>query len=184
MLRMLCRTNTSPLLHSCLSANTCLSQQSRLSARSRRISVALQWLCCWLLVAGFGGCGRSESGAGRYQTVLGVVTGRWTDTGRMSVRVVRGRGDSRTEQEIECVVTADSEVYLNERFAGLSEVSVDDKVQVFGYFDRTDARQFWVTLAYVTRPMEPAPFPRLAAPVTQPSSGPHQETSHAKSTSD
>lgn len=183
MLRMVRRTITSLSLHSCMSGHSCLSAKSRWSARSRRISVALQCLS-WLLVAGLGGCGRSESGAGRYQTVLGVVAGRWTDTGRMSVRVVRGRGESRTEQEIECVVTADSELYLNERFAGLSEVSVDDKVQVFGYFDRTDARQFWVTLAYVTRQKEPAPFPRLAAPVTQPTSGPHQETSHAKSTSD
>lgn len=127
------------------------------------------------------GCSRPRETGGSYLIFGGTVRERSPETGKLHVVVSEPRGSDWIGRTLECVVTSDSELYLNDRFTGLADVQERDSVQVIGYFDRNEQDQFWVTQADVTRPMPPPPVPVLSVPATQPAS---QENSNVQPSAD
>lgn len=121
------------------------------------------------------GCSRPQEKGGAYLVFGGTVRGVSPETGKLHVVISEPRGSDWMGRTMECVLTSDSELYLNDRFATLSEIQERDSVQVIGYFDRDEREQFWVTQAEVSRPVPPPPVPVLGAPASQPSSAPVQE---------
>ena len=122
------------------------------------------------------GCDRNVPPNYDYQSYSGVVLARLADSGRLKVQLARAaEGGSDTRQSLDVFVTHDSEFYLNDRFANLETLAVNDKIRLFGYFDQDDPDQFWVSLAYATRPTPEPPPPALLMPSSAPSSEPVEE---------
>lgn len=123
-----------------------------------------------MILLGCFGCSRQEPQT-EYQAFRGVVRALDVETGEVFVRADRPLEGWRPGRDISCVVTKDSETYINDRFSEVREIQVGDEVDVLGYHDRG---HFAVTLLSVTRPELPAPVPAFVAPATQPAARPKE----------
>jgi hypothetical protein len=115
------------------------------------------------LAAALTGCERST--APSYFSVLrGAVRSVNQETGELSVDAVRrtSRGESITTEY--CLLTKDSEIYINDRFASIGQLMIGDQVELIGCRDATaGVDRFHVTYAQINRPVPPAPPPLIAA---------------------
>ena len=132
----------------------------------------LMWAGTGALVAG---CERASSPS-QYQTLSGRVLARDTETRELSVSVRRRHPGEPVEQTVFCVVTDDSEVYINDMFSTLEALEVEDTIELVGRYDRDPQQErFVVSLAYVNRRLPPPALPDLPPPTTQPTTQPQHE---------
>lgn len=106
------------------------------------------------------GCNRDQVSP-RYETLTGVVTLWSADAGELTVRV---NAPSASPSERTCIVTKDSEVYVNDRLAGPDSIAVGDAVSVIGYRNAAarDDRVV-VSTARLERPLPPPSRPDFLA---------------------
>lgn len=101
------------------------------------------------------GCERAATPP-RYEVFNGSVVSRQTDTGALTV--ARPAARSAEPREVACIVTSDSEIYVNDRLSTIGEIRRGDAVEIFGYRDPNPRLAgFVVTVAYVTRGAEAGP---------------------------
>lgn len=129
--------------------------------------------CCGVGVIGLAamaaGCEPAPA-APHYKVLVGTVAASYPQTGELTVRVSTETPGVNQPKRVYCVVTRESEVYVNDRFASLDAIRIGDVVELVGYVDRDrQLAQFVVSLAYVRQPQPPAPDPAtlLAPPATR-----------------
>jgi hypothetical protein len=117
------------------------------------------------LAAGFvllAGCAARRP-ASRHEAYTGVVEYVRPDAGQLTVRLARVPGEE--DQRLACLLSSDSEVYINDRFSRVEEVLVGDVIEFFGVHDPDPrAERFLVALAHITRTEPPAPEPTFTSP--------------------
>lgn len=115
----------------------------------------------------------------RYSVVVGKVVACHTETGELSVRAPRRTAEGTADQTVYCLVTDESEVYVNDKFSSMQEIQLGDTVEVIGYRQRDpQLERFVVSIAYFDRPLPAAPSPVLppaSAPATQSTIDPQSE---------
>jgi hypothetical protein len=100
------------------------------------------------------GCGRAPS-TQHYKAISGSVMGCKPDTGEVIVRVM---GRDAVYQDVVCQVTRDSELFINDRLAGIEEIRLGDTVDLIGYNDvSASIARFVVSSASVVRDSTSAP---------------------------
>jgi hypothetical protein len=114
--------------------------------------------------AGFlGGCERSATPS-YFSVVRGAVKSVNHETGDLSVDARRRTSRGEIVISEYCLLTKDSEIYINDRFAPISQVLIGDQVELIGCRDTTmGVDRFHVTYAHFNRPLPPAPPPLVAA---------------------
>jgi hypothetical protein len=109
----------------------------------------------------------------------GKVVASHADTGELSVRVSRRMPTGPSEETIYCLVTRDSEVYVNDKFSSIEEIQLGDTVELVGWWDRSQQlERFVVSFADFDHPLPPASQPALvpaSAPATQSATDEHQQ---------
>ena len=76
------------------------------------------------------GCDRDSRGQ-QYETETGVVTQRYTNTGEIAVSSDRPRNAERPF--ISCIITRDSEIYVDDRLSSIEDVRIGDRITMVGY---------------------------------------------------
>ncbi|MBL8881039.1 MAG: hypothetical protein JNG88_18135, partial [Phycisphaerales bacterium] len=96
-----------------------------------------------------------------YEFLQGTVSAVHVDTGEISVEFVTP-GTNRT-RVLSCVVTRDTELYLNDLATSLARIAPGDAIQVIGVRE-PDPRleRLAIATAYVAREEPAAPVPPLA----------------------
>jgi hypothetical protein len=124
----------------------------------------LAWLTAALTA--FTGCGR-QSSSPRYETLVGQVLSIQAETGELTARVMTP-SMAESAPTLHCVVTRDTEIYVNDRAASIRDVSVGDRIELVGY-RAPDPRvaSFVVSFAFVDHPLTWPPPPEL-----EPAAGP------------
>ncbi len=89
-------------------------------------------LACAIAVIMLSGCDR-ESRRQDYRTLTGVVTERRPDTGELS-GPFKAPGE-REPSIVSCLMTRDSEVYINDRLGSIEDVRIGDRIAVIGYYE-------------------------------------------------
>lgn len=114
------------------------------------------------------GCERQRQ-VNRYTVLAGKVVACHPDTGELSVLAARRTAAGPTEQTVYCLVTDDSEIYVNDKFSSIEEIQLGDTVELIGYRDsEPQLERFVVSFAYFDHPLPPPPRPELtpaSAPV-------------------
>lgn len=101
-----------------------------------------------LVMAVFTGCDRPAP-MHRYLVLAGVVSATAPDTGELAVLVAKKSSNGTRDEPIDCVVTKDSEVYIDGRFAQAGEIELGDVVTLVGYYDANPrTSRFVVSYAY------------------------------------
>jgi hypothetical protein len=117
------------------------------------------------------GCEDQLTTPNRYSVLAGKVLSCHANTGELTVRVSRRSAQGPTEETIYCVVTRDSEIYINDKFSSIEEIQLGDAVELVGYDDPNPRLQrFVVSFAYFDHPLPAPPPPELvpaSAPTTQ-----------------
>jgi hypothetical protein len=116
------------------------------------------------------GCSR-KSPQSEYQAFGGTVRAIDVASGELFVRADERVRGWRPNRDVPCVVTKDTEVYLNDRFVQLADVWVGDQVELVGY---RDADHLVLSLLTVTRSQPKPPPPALPPQATQPASAPEE----------
>lgn len=116
--------------------------------------------CLTAGLATLGGCGRQASSQ-RYETLAGQVLSIQPETGELEARVMNP-STAESGQTIHCVVTRDTEIYVNDRASSIRDVAVGDRVELIGY-RASDPRvaSFIVSFAFVDHPLTWPPVPEL-----------------------
>lgn len=128
--------------------------------RPRATLLALVASCALLITA----C-EQEPGVPDYQALAGKVLATYPDTGELAIRTM----DNAADRTVACVVTGDSEIYVNDKLAALSDIQIGDPVEFIGYFDPNPRlEKFVVTFAYFEHTQPPPPRPDLTPVSTQP----------------
>jgi len=128
-------------------------------------------LCSYVAVAavalGAGGC-EARREPGHYSVLAGEVIACQPDTGELTIRGPRRTAEGPEEQTSYCLITRDSEIYINDRFSSIREIRPGDTVELIVRRDSDpqsgpDAglQRYVVAFAYVDRPLPPAPRPEL-----------------------
>ena len=110
------------------------------------------------------GCPR-QSDQKPYLVLTGVVKAINVNTGELLVHSERPSTGWETARDVLCLVTKDSEVYINSRFAPVNEAAARDAVEVVGY---REGDRFVVSTVNVTRPEPEPPPPKLSAAAAPP----------------
>ena len=112
-----------------------------------------------------------------YSVLTGKVIACHTDTGELNVRATRRTPQGPAEETVYCLITRDSEIYVNDKFSSIDEIQIGDLVELVGRHDpNPQAEQFVVSAAYLDHPLPPAPQPALlpaSAPVGPDATGEH-----------
>ncbi len=117
------------------------------------------------------GCS-NEPARYRHELLVGVVDAVQPETGRLVVRGPSPRGGTEEDVSVACLLTNDSELYINDKFSNFDAIRFGDSIEVIGY-RRADPppERLVVSLAYITRHEPPPRAPDLglavAAPATQ-----------------
>lgn len=123
------------------------------------------------------GCRREEP-AQVYVAFSGTVRAIDSETGELFVR-----GDARatgkpSDRSMPCVVTKDSEIYVNDRFASFGELQIGDAIEVVGF---RDAERLVICFAEIKRaqPVPPDPLASglLDPPASSPADRPREQSS-------
>ena len=107
-----------------------------------------------------------------YQVFSGTVKALDIETGELFIRPERAPHPWRFDRNIPCVVTKDSEIYMNDCFSGLGEIEVGDLIESIGYRDHD---RFILSLVSVTRNQSEPPLPELSPPTTEPAANTPKE---------
>jgi hypothetical protein len=106
------------------------------------------------LTALHAGCERNAPPS-PYEALSGVVTARDANTGEITLHVTGqqpGRHD--TDRTIACIVTRDSEIYIDDQLRPVSAVQAGDAAEIIG---RREPGRFAVSTVYIQREAGPAP---------------------------
>lgn len=116
-----------------------------------------------MLVVQLAGC-TEQPPEHHYSVLSGKVISCDAEIGELHVEVTGAANRKSKPDRIHCVVTQDSEVYVNDRFTTLREVHVGDAVELIGYRE-PDRRleSFVVGFAYFRQPLAPAVVPAIFA---------------------
>ncbi len=87
------------------------------------------------------GCGRGSHGQ-RYETETGVVTQRQTNTGEITVSSDRPRNAERPS--ISCIITRDSEIYVDDRLSSIEDVRIGDRIAMVGYREQEPGLEHFI----------------------------------------
>lgn len=103
----------------------------------------------------------------QYDVIQGAVAGVHVDTGEISVEFMPP-GPGAKSRVLSCVVTRDTELYLNDRITSLDRIATGDLIQIVGTRD-PDPRldRLAINTAYVARDEPAAPNPPLALTTTR-----------------
>jgi hypothetical protein len=116
-------------------------------------------------------CWLCSTETNRYNVLAGKVVACHPDTGELTVRVSRRTVEGPAEHTLYCVVTRDSEIYVNDKFSAIDEIQLGDAVELVGYRDpNPQLERFVVSFAYFDHPLPAPPRPELtpaSAPATQ-----------------
>ena len=131
-----------------------------------------RWLA-WTALAtalAIAGC-EDERTPARFSVFSGKVLSYHAETGEMTVRGARRRDRDGQEHTIHCLITRDSEIYINDMLCSIDDIQLGDAVEMIGREDASaDPMSFLVSYAYIEHPTTPAPPPDLtpaSAPATQ-----------------
>ncbi|TWT41226.1 hypothetical protein RAS1_39200 [Phycisphaerae bacterium RAS1] len=97
-----------------------------------------------------------------FETCWGRVEDRNLENGEWSVRVTQSRQAALHDHVITCVVTKDSEIYVNDLLRPIDAVQVGDDVQVVLYAEAAGPERYVVSTAQVRKDLPPPPLPKLA----------------------
>ena len=137
--------------------------------RKRNLRLAAAAVCGALLFCY--GCSEQKPQS-RYQALRGTVRALDVETGEVFVRAEGPLAGWRSDRDVPCVITRDSEIYINDRFSQVQDVWVADTVELVGYRDKDHLA---VALMTITRNQpEPEP-PPLSAPTTRPGAAKPEE---------
>ncbi len=117
------------------------------------------------------GCSKQEPRT-EYQAFSGTVRAADIETGELFVRSDHPPQPGKPGRDLPCVVTKDAEIYINDRFASIQEITVGDSVELIGY---RDADRFVVSFATITRAEPPPTLPAIFQSATSPASQPPKE---------
>lgn len=142
----------------------------------RIISCALGLSAVMLL----GGCQRPAP-THAYRVLTGTVILCNAETGELTVLVTPGTRRRLHKDRVHCVLTEDSEVYVNDRFSSLHEVRVGDKVEIIGYRE-PDRRleSFVVGTASFQQPLPPPVVPEILREALAPTTAPTTQSTTDK----
>ena len=145
-----------------------MSLTARLLPASRTSALALGLLA----VCATGACSR-QAPSNRHEELSGIVEALQPETGRLTLRNTGTRPEPADDQKVSCLLTNDTEIYINDRVRSLDAIQVGDTIELFGYRDPNPrAERFIVRMAYIARneapPPEPDLSPRTAERTTQP----------------
>ncbi len=145
----------------------------RLGSATGHRRVGLRLLLALLLAAG--AC-REDEPPRHFSVFSGTVQSVQVDAGGLTVRLTNAPGSTDAPaNDLSCVVTRDSEIYVNDRCAGLAEIAPGDEVELIGHSDLNPRlERFMVSFAYVDHPLPPAPIPELM-PETRPAAEDHAQ---------
>ncbi len=128
--------------------------------------------CRLLWVVGLGllwaafGCGRKEP-TNRHDVLAGTVQSLRPDMGQLTVHATTPRPEPDSNPNVQCLLSSDAEVYINDKFSTSDAIVVGDNVELIGYLDPDPrAERFVVCLVYIARSEPLPPAPDLAAPST------------------
>lgn len=92
---------------------------------------------------------------------MGQVLSIQAETGELTARVIMPP-TAESAPTLHCVITRDTEIYVNDRAGSIRDVSVGDRVELIGY-RAPDPRvaSFIVSFAFVDHPLVWPPPPEL-----------------------
>lgn len=129
----------------------------------RSISLALPGVVLALTVLSLAGCDDPPSET-HYSVFAGKVVACHADTGELRVRMLRAGPEGSSEETIYCVVTRESEIYVNDKLSTMNEIQLGDEIELIGHRDPDpQTRRFVVSFAYLDHRL-PAPAPPVFAP--------------------
>ena len=132
----------------------------------RRIQAV--WLTGGLLCAACAlvGCDERPRPPVRYSVLAGHVVGCYPDTGELTICGLRRTTSGPTEAATYCLVTRDTEIYINDRLSSIEEIQIGDPVELIGRPDPDpQLERFVIAFAYLDQPLPAPPTPELAAPI-------------------
>jgi hypothetical protein len=95
-----------------------------------------------------------------YTLIAGTISAIHDDTGQITLRPTSESGAPPASQSIDCVITKDSEIYVNDRFSALADLAIGDPIEIIGYGDPNPRLEAFVTsYVYLTRPVAPPAAP-------------------------
>lgn len=128
------------------------------------MTAARGWRRGWRVVAaavlaacGLAGC--AEQGTpGPYEVITGTVEGRRPETGLLLLRAAAPVGAEAAARQLACVLTSDTEIYVNDRFSSFEAIEIGDTVELVGCPDPSPrGERFLVSLAHIQRNEPPPP---------------------------
>lgn len=116
-----------------------------------------------------GGC-RQATTPSDYTTLSGTVIGLSADTDcELTVKTARQQGLAADAETVPCLLTKDTEIYINDRLSTFDAIVMGDAVELIGYRQSNPrGERFILVFAYITRNEPPPPEPDLTPPATQP----------------
>lgn len=123
------------------------------------------WQVGLALLFGVAGC-RQAPQPPAYRGLVGEVFSTDLETSELFVRYREpGFGSAASGTQV-CLLTPESEIFLNDRVSDLAALENGDRVEVIGHVDRANRQRLVVGTAYVTRRVDIPPGPEL--PVVPP----------------
>ncbi len=124
-----------------------------------------------LVAVGLVGCERPTP-SHAYTVLAGTVLSCNPEAGELTLEL-RDQPARKWSGRVPCVLTKDSEVYVNDRFSSLAEIQVGNAVEVIGYREANRRLEtFVVAYAYVEQPGPPVKTPPLLLPRPEETSQP------------
>jgi len=113
------------------------------------------------------GCDQ-QSATSEYRVVNGTVVRLAADTDcEMTVQIDAAEAQREGRDTVTCLLTNDTEVYVNDRFSDLDDIVMGDAVQLIGYRKSNPrGERFVLAYAKVTRNDPPPPPPNLEPPAS------------------
>lgn len=138
-------------------------------------------LCACALLVCLGAC-RRPSTPSEHAALTGRVALVRADTLELTIQPAN-MFHGRPPRSIMCLLTRDSELYINDRLADLRELQLGDELELVGYYENKDApeERFVVAAGHVVR-SEPPP-PSLAVDLPAPASQPATPENQSKAPS-
>ncbi len=125
------------------------------------VRYALIGLCAVVGIAA-AGCERGRRGQ-KYESLSGVVTERHPATGEISITYQPPGGDEPAVAA--CVMTRDSEIYINDRLSAIEDVRIGDTIAIVGYHEPgPQLEQFIISYGRIRRATRPAQPPAFIDP--------------------
>lgn len=114
------------------------------------------WVSLASLLLGLAGCQRAQDND-RYAVLGGRVASLQPTSGELILFPFDAASPGDT---LYCVITQDSEIYINDRFSAIEEINIGDAVDLVGYRDTTPPlERFVVATVYVRQARSPASVP-------------------------